>query len=350
MTTFKEFYQLISEGGAAGHIAHPFDIPTIKTGSQLINAFNAIWKSVSKTPASVKIDGVNVSFKVVGNQFALDRGSMKPIDVEGITIDRINERFPEGHGMRDAATTMLTFLNEAFPDCQSELKALGLLKDPTRFINSEYVSGGKTNVMQYDKNFLAFHGINKFEQITPTRRQSSEIPYSKSTLNRLAKKIKPYASKYGFDVVTSVPTEVKGQPNFVTVLQQPFTINYGENNTITKPLGEWLKQAKNPFGYMVKTTDGKKVGALSKQIYMALLNGQPLDTLLADKKDYKPAIDGAAFYHATRVLGNEVLNNLTSEMGDITDHEGVVVRDVFTRPVKITGEFIVRGLESAFRK
>ena len=140
MTTFKEFYQLISEGGAAGHMAHPFDIPSITTGTQLINAFNKIWKSVSKTPASVKIDGVNVSFKVVGNQFALDRGSMKPIDVEGITIDRIGERFPEGHGMRDAATTMLSFLNEAFPDCLPELKTLGLLKDPTKFINSEYVS------------------------------------------------------------------------------------------------------------------------------------------------------------------------------------------------------------------
>lgn len=101
---------------------------------------------------------------------------------------------------------------------------------------------------------------------------------------------------------------------------------------------------------MVKTTDGKKVGALSKQIYLALLNGQQLDDLLADKKDYKPAIDGAVIYHATRVLGNEVLKNLTSEMGDITNHEGIVVRDVFARPVKITGEFIVRGLESAFRK
>ena len=350
MTTFKEFYQLISEGGAAGHMAHPFDIPSITTGTQLINAFNKIWKSVSKTPASVKIDGVNVSFKVVGNQFALDRGSMKPIDVEGITIDRIGERFPEGHGMRDAATTMLSFLNEAFSNCLPELKTLGLLKDPTKFINSEYVSGGKTNVMQYDKNFLAFHGINKFQQITPTRRESSEVPYSRAALNKLAKKIKPYAAKYGFDVVTSVPTEVKGQPNFINVLQQPFTINYGENNTVTKPLGDWLKQAKNPFGYMIKTTDGKKIGALSKQVYMTLLNGTPLDQFIADKKDFKPAIDGAAFYHATRVLGNEILNNLTSEMGDITNHEGVVVRDVFSRPVKITGEFIVRGLESAFRK
>lgn len=350
MYTFKDYFQLISEGGAAGHMAHPFDIPTIKTGSQLINAFNSIWKSVSKTPASVKIDGVNVSFKVVGNEFALDRGSMKPIDVEGITASRIGERFPEGHGMRDAAATMLAFLNEAFPDCVNELKTLGLLKNPNKFINAEYVSGGKTNVMVYEKNFLAFHGINEFVQVTPSRRQSNEVPYSKASLIRLAKKVKPYAAKYGFDVVTSVPTEIKGQPNFTGVLQQPMTFNYGENNSVTKPLGEWLKQAKNPFGYMVKTTDGKKIGALSKQVYMALLNGEPLDQLVEDKKDYKPAIDGAVFYHATRLLGNEVLNNLTSEMGDITNHEGIVVRDVFSRPVKITGEFIVRGLESAFRK
>lgn len=350
MINFKEYFDVILEGGAAGHMAHPFDIPSVTTGSQLINAFNKIWKSVSTTPASVKIDGVNVSFKVVGDQFALDRGSMKPIDVEGITIDRVNERFPEGHGMRDAAVTMLTFLNEAFPDCKAELSKLGLLKDPTKFINAEFVSGGKTNVMQYENNFLAFHGINQFRQKGPKSRESFEVPYSRPALQKLANKVKPYAAKYGFDVVTTVPTEVKGQPNFASVLQEPMTVNYSENNSVTKPLGEWLKQAKNPFGYMVKTTDGKKVGALSKQIYLALLNGQQLDDLLADKKDYKPAIDGAVIYHATRVLGNEVLKNLTSEMGDITNHEGIVVRDVFARPVKITGEFIVRGLESAFRK
>ena len=61
---------------------------------------------------SVKIDGVNVSFKVVetpnGHEFAVDRGSMKEIDISGITVDRFAERFPPGHGMRRFVAQLLT--------------------------------------------------------------------------------------------------------------------------------------------------------------------------------------------------------------------------------------------------
>jgi hypothetical protein len=348
MIKFEKFF-LLSEGGAAGHTWHPFDVPTIKTGAQLITAFNKMWQSVSQNPPAVKIDGINVSFKVVGNQFALDRGSMKPIDVVGITIDRVGERFPEGHGMRDAANTMLSFLNDSFSESIPELKKLGLISNPNKFINAEYVSG-QTNVTSYNKAFLAFHGINEFVQVTPARRQSHEVDYDKKALDSFAEKVKPFAKKYGFDVVTSIPAKTKGKPNFQQVLNQPYTVIYGENNPVTKPLGEWLKQAKNPFGYMYTTQDGKKVGALSKFTYLNILNQLPLTQFVKDEKDYQMVIDGSVIYHATRVLGAEVLRHLTSDMGDVENHEGIMVRGVFGRPVKITGDFIVKGMESAFRK
>jgi hypothetical protein len=43
---------------------------------------------------------------------------------------------------------------------------------------------------------------------------------------------------------------------------------------------------------------------------------------------------------------------MTSPIGDIADQEGVVIRDpkISTVPFKITGNFIVRGLESKFAK
>ena len=33
--------------------------------------------------------------------------------------------------------------------------------NPTKFFNTEYVEG-KSNVQEYDSNFLAIHGINQF--------------------------------------------------------------------------------------------------------------------------------------------------------------------------------------------
>ena len=103
-------------GGAAGHMAHPFDLPEVDNGNDLIEFFKKAAKYVHNNEASVKIDGVNVSFKVVngpsGKEFAVDRGSLKPIDIQGITYDRIEQRFPEGHGMRPAIATLLTILNQ----------------------------------------------------------------------------------------------------------------------------------------------------------------------------------------------------------------------------------------------
>ena len=72
-------------GGAAGHMAHPFDLPEVNTGNDLINFFKEAAEYLTINPASVKIDGVNVSFKLIdgphGKEFAVDRGSTKPIDI-----------------------------------------------------------------------------------------------------------------------------------------------------------------------------------------------------------------------------------------------------------------------------
>ena len=50
------------------------------------------------------------------------------------------------------------------------------------------------------------------------------------------------------------------------------------------------------------------------------------------------------------MLGNEVLRGLTSPMGDVMSHEGIVLRHdkLFgPKPVKITGEFILGGMTSS---
>jgi len=360
-------------GGAAGHMSHPFDLGWVNTGTDLIDFFDRAKTFVDKKGAgAVKIDGVNVSFKVVGDeenkQFAVDRGSLKQIDIDGITMDRVDDRFPEGHGMRPAIRTLLTILNTALPTMKTELQEIGMWDNPSMFLNTEYVAG-TTNVTQYDENFLAIHGLNQFyhkihsrngqerpgaERPEGVKAPSVEVPFDPPTMEKLISKLNPVANKYGFQVYGSVPTErlEDSDIDFTQTLNEPVTIRVSEDREITKSLGEWLSEASNPRYKTVKLKSGKKTHPLHKELYKAILDGSTPIVDLIEDSDAEAAIYGAIIMHATRMLGNDVLRGLTSPMGDVMSHEGVVLRDekLFgPQPVKITGEFILGGMGSTFQ-
>ena len=125
-----------------------------------------------------------------------------------------------------------------------------------------------------------------------------------------------------------------------------------DDRTITKSLKEWLSEASNPRYKTVKLKNGKKTHPLHKELYKAILDGSTPIVDLIEDADAEAAIYGAIMMHATRMLGNDVLRGLTSPMGDVMSHEGVVLRDekLFgPNPVKITGEFILGGMGSAFQ-
>ena len=361
-------------GGAAGHMAHPFDLPGVSSGSDLISFFQKAAEYLSADGVgSVKIDGVNVSFKVVEqngqHQFAVDRGSMKEIDIGGITMSRVDQRFPEGHGMRPAIKTLLSILNESIGEIQPELEELGMWDNPSLFLNTEYVEG-TTNVTDYDENFLAIHGLNQFYERTAksgaskgnvrpgaqrpdgVKSPSVEVPYSENVMESLIAKLNPIAEQYGFKVYGSVPTQTMADIDYAQTLAEPFTVQVSPDREITKPLGEWLSGASNPGYGSLKLKNGKTIHPLHKELYKAILSGTIPIVDLVQEQDAEAAINGALFMHATRMLGNDVLRGLTSPMGDVMNHEGVVLRDeeLFgPNPVKITGEFILGGMGSNFQ-
>jgi len=363
-------------GGAAGHMSHPFDLNSVDTGNDLLNFFEKAKKFVEKQDAgAVKIDGVNVSFKVVEHngvhQFAVDRGSMKEIDISGITMDRVDDRFPEGHGMRPAIKTLLLILNKSLSNIKEELEGLGMWDNPSLFLNTEYVAG-TTNVTQYDENFLAIHGLNQFYERTAKsgaskgnlrpgasrpeglKAPSTEVPYNPKIMAKLIKKLNVIGNDHGFQVYGSVPTQRLDNTDidFSSTLSQPFTVQISDDRKITKPLKDWLSEASNPRYKTVKLKSGKKTHPLHKELYKAILSGSPAIVDLIEDTDAEAAIYGAIFMHATRMLGNDILRGLTSPMGDVMNHEGVVLRDekMFgPNPVKITGEFILGGMGSAFQ-
>ncbi len=361
---------LLTEGGAAGHMAHPFNLPNVNNGKSLLDVFEKSADSLDKKPGAIKIDGVNSSIRLIDvdgkKQFVMDRGSKKPLDLKGITKDDLLDRFGKGHGMVKIGGEVLDMFNEALPAIQNDLKKLGAFDDPNILFNMEYVSG-KTNVQDYGSNFIAIHGLNKIESKEVqgkrgplTKRVSSEVSYSKDDLQSLLDNLKPTAKKRGYEVYGSVPTEMKKKPNFNAALSKNYTVNAGESSD-TKSLGQWLNELSDipetdfifmNVGYKAgsSTVNRKKVGAVSKQVYLAILNKENIDGLFDDAEDRKKAVQGFVTYLATEKLGDEVLKVLDSPMGSADKHEGVVIRDesIAKVPFKITGKFILGGMVSDF--
>ncbi len=389
---------ILNEGGAAGHMMHPFDLPRVITSTDLLNTFNDIVKKLKKGTSTIKLDGVNISIKVVDKpltetipkQFALDRGSQKEIDVNGITTKDLSTRFPSDpvrgeHGMVSKGKTILTIMNKAMMSIKTELQTLDLWDNPTKFINSEYISG-KENVVDYGgKKFIAFHGINQFYKkvdrqgvttrpgLDPTKtvdKESGKIVFDKSVsrkvkynynaLEELRIKVKPYAEEFGFDIVTGIYVKKLGEPNFSKTLLLPFTVKFSKDETVTKPLKEWIsKGIKLPKNKKISIINGRSIGAISKENYTNVLDSQiPLNELYQES-DIPEAVAGALTYHLTKELGNEILNNFTTDnYGHASEHEGIVLTDPEygqdmhgnSNSVKITGEFILSGMSGAFSK
>ena len=347
-------YQLLMCGGAGGHMSHPFDIEWVKTGKDLLQVFQKSIEYLKKGPASVKIDGVNASVRLITldgkKTFVMDRGSNKPLDVKGITKSELTDRFGEGHGMIKIGGTVLDIFNEAIPAIASELKKLKLWDNPNIMFNIEYVAGS-TNVLSYNKNFLAIHGLLEIEQVTPTRRGTKEISYNESALQDLLNNLQPTASKYGYQVLGSVPTELDGTPNLLGALGKLYTIDFGDRKE-TKKLSQWLSSVTIPKDEKIKTVDGKVISALSKEVLVKLSEETPLPEFLSDPKYYQDAVNGYITYLATMKLGDAILEKLSSPLGPVSEHEGIVIRDpdISTQPFKLTGKFILGGLASSFRK
>ena len=135
-------------GGAAGHMAHPFDCREVRNGRDLVKfyvkAVNAIPlydEETKGSSVSVKLDGVNASFRLqkadnpAGFMFVLDRGGKTPgpvtgIDFDGVTSDNVLARVKgnEDHGLIQVVNHMTKLLNHDLMDLKPYVEALGLFE------------------------------------------------------------------------------------------------------------------------------------------------------------------------------------------------------------------------------
>ena len=150
--------KLILEGGAAGHMSHPFDEKSLTFGDfkKIIEA-GLQGELNFEEEATEKTDGQNVFATVMDGEvkFARNKGEMK----NPMTLQQFKDKFAD-HG----STLVRDTFQFAAEDLASSLnklpaKDLEVFNNGKSFMNMELIYSKNPNVIYYDRDIIQFHGI-----------------------------------------------------------------------------------------------------------------------------------------------------------------------------------------------
>lgn len=335
---------LLCENGVGGHIHHVFDIDWVKSGNDILKCFYKIIDSLEHTASTLKLDGINVSLKIVNNQFVVDRGSNKDRDINGITLQNVDTYINTDSILNYAIKTTLIIFNSALNECKSELQQLGLLDNPNILLNCEYING-KTNIIDYgDKKLISIIGVSEQQLINGTR-QFVGTSYNNTAMQSFIEKVNNAAKKYNYHILGNIKCKLTDIPSLDSILTVNVSVYYNDTKIITKSLYEWLSTIKRiPIDIKFKTTNNKTISCVSQNVLISLLNKTKLVDYVVDENMYQYVIDGYIVYLTEILLGQTILDKIKAGYVLSDTIEGIVVNDktISNQPIKITGNFILK--------
>ena len=149
-------YVMIYEGGAGGHMAHPIDY-TDFTGEELIQLVTDLFSGKVETMKE-KLDGMNISATMndKGDVVFVRNNNERNSPEGGLSIEDMSVKWAEKEHQKKVYTQSGKIITEIF----SKLPVKYFNPEPgvRKIINCECIIEGKTNVMLYASDRVAFHG------------------------------------------------------------------------------------------------------------------------------------------------------------------------------------------------
>ena len=168
-TQHKEFYKehineskLLQEGGAYGHMSHPFDTDINLTFGQLKDIVNrALEGTLEFTREKTDGQALAISWRDGRLVAARNKGHLKNRGENALDIKGVSDKFQGRGGLSDA-------YNYAMKDLSNAIKSLSdkqrdkIFKQGACFMNLEVIYPTSVNVIPYGQALLVFHGTMEF--------------------------------------------------------------------------------------------------------------------------------------------------------------------------------------------
>ena len=155
---------LITEGGAYGHMAHPFDVEMNLTFGDLKNIVKKALTG-DLDVAREKTDGQALAISWVNGRLvaARNKSHLKNKGEGAMTIGQVADKFAGRGGLTDAYNFAMSDLSKAIGSL-SEPQKKKIFKDGACFMNLEVIYPTSVNVIPYNQPLLVFHGTMEYNE------------------------------------------------------------------------------------------------------------------------------------------------------------------------------------------
>jgi hypothetical protein len=174
----NESKDLLIEGGAYGHMHHPFDIEMNLTFSDLKNIVKKALTG-DLDVAREKTDGQALAISWVNGRLvaARNKSHLKNKGEGAMTIGQVADKFAGRGGLTDAYNFAMSDLSKAIGSL-SEPQRKKVFNDGSSFMNLEVIYPTSVNVIPYNQPLLVFHGTFDYDidgNIVGENQQSARI-------------------------------------------------------------------------------------------------------------------------------------------------------------------------------
>lgn len=246
---------LLMEGGAAGHLAHPFEDEALKFSDMKEMIKRGLIGGLDKeAPVSEKLDGQNIAFSVKNGNivFGRNKGHVRNGGENALDVQGIAKQFAGRGGIEKAFTGAAEDLHAAIGKLKPE-QIKQMFGNGSKFMSLEIILPDTTNVIPYGKSVLVMHGTIQYDK------EGNEVGRSTEDASSFAKAVQ----KVGADK----------QKTFG--IEGPKTIAFSDGDTKeyaqkAKEYSNQLTQVQKKFGL----TDKSKLEDYRRKWWLGEINRQ----------------------------------------------------------------------------
>ena len=156
---------MIMEGGAYGHMNHPFDTQMNLTFGDLKTIISkALEGTLEFTREKTDGQALAISYrKDRGIIAARNKGHLKDRGLNALDIKGVSDKFANRGGLTDAYNFAMRDLESAISSL-SDAQRNKIFKDGSKFMNLEVIWPESVNVIPYGQPLLVFHGTMEYDE------------------------------------------------------------------------------------------------------------------------------------------------------------------------------------------
>ena len=272
-----ESLQPILEGGAGGHMAHPFDY-TDFTANDLIELVDSLFKGKVEH-LKEKLDGFNISASMnnKGEIIFIRNNTERNSEDGGILLKNLEARWDEKEQQKKVYMAAGKVIEKIFP--KLGVKYFNPDNTHRKIINCECIVAGQTNIMPYASDRVAFHGYQMWEWDGKKWNPQEDVEGHVDELYKAAEGIDEAKPRPDL-VIRSVEEGIKFAEKFTKDISKLWSDEGLSNDTSVE---EWKKSRFKKFAPAWCKDD--------ERIFNRLCNGDKSVNLRVLKKEYADHAD-----------------------------------------------------------